>query len=451
MPVPGLAVTREVADKTGVGTGPQPVRVFNMSESRRVLILGGGVIGLSTALYCARRGFAVTVVDRNPEQRDGCSFGNAGMVVPSHFIPLAAPGMVGLGLKWMWNPESPFWIKPRLDFDLFNWGYLFWRACSAEHVARSAPLLRDLSLASRQEFEALAELPGNDFGLVQRGLLMLCKSAHALDEEAQAAERARELGIPAEVLDAKQTAALDPGATLDIAGSVFFPKDCHLTPGRFMAGLKQQAVALGVKFDWNVEVNDFRVGRERALGAAVLDGGAEIEADEFVVAGGSWSPAVAAKLALELPMQAGKGYSLTLPNPRQLPQLCSILTEARVAVTPMGNSLRVGGTMEIAGLNEEINPVRVRGILKALPKYYPAFRPEDFDGITPWRGLRPCSPDGLPYVGRTQRFANLTLATGHAMMGLSLAPITGKLVAQVLAGEKPAFDLTLLSPDRYAG
>ena len=421
-----------------------------MSGTKHILILGGGVIGLSAAYYCARRGFAVTVVDRNPEQRDGCSFGNAGMVVPSHFIPLAAPGMVDLGLKWMWNPESPFWIKPRLDLDLMNWGYLFWRACSPEHVARSAPLLRDLSLASRNEFEELAALPDNDFGLVKKGLLMLCKTQHGLDDEARAGERARELGIPAEVLDAKQTAALDPGATLDVAGSVFFPKDCHLTPGRFMAGLKQQAEKLGVKFVWNREVAEFRLERDRSLCAAQLSDGTEIEADEFVLAGGSWSPTVAAKLALELPMQAGKGYSLTLPNPRQLPQLCTILTEARVAVTPMGSSLRVGGTMEIAGLNEDINPVRVRGIVKALPKYYPAFRAEDFEGIQPWRGLRPCSPDGLPYVGRTAKFANLTLATGHAMMGLSLAPITGKLVGQILANEKPALDLGLLSPDRFA-
>jgi D-amino-acid dehydrogenase len=205
-----------------------------------------------------------------------------------------------------------------------------------------------------------------------------------------------------------------------------------------------------VKFVWNREVTDFRLERDRSLCAAQLSDGTEIEADEFVLAGGSWSPTVAAKLALELPMQAGKGYSLTLPNPRQLPQLCTILTEARVAVTPMGSSLRVGGTMEIAGLNEDINPVRVRGIVKALPKYYPAFRAEDFAGIQPWRGLRPCSPDGLPYVGRTAKFANLTLATGHAMMGLSLAPITGKLVGQILANDKPAMELGLLSPDRFA-
>jgi D-amino-acid dehydrogenase len=115
----------------------------------------------------------------------------------------------------------------------------------------------------------------------------------------------------------------------------------------------------------------------------------------------------------------------------------------------MGGALRVGGTMEIAGLNEDINPVRVRGIINAVPKYYPEFKPEDFDGIQPWRGLRPCSPDGMPYLGRTAKFPNLTLATGHAMMGLSLGPITGKLVAEILSGDKPSCELTMLSPDRY--
>lgn len=419
-----------------------------MSADKHILILGGGVIGLSTAYYCARRGLRVTVLDRNPAQRDGCSFGNAGMVVPSHFIPLAAPGMVGLGLKWMWNPESPLWIKPRLDLDLANWGYLFWRACSPEHVARSAPLLRDLSLASRTEFERLAGLPANDFGLVKKGLVMLCQSQHTLDEEAKTAERARELGIPAEVLDAKQTAALDPAVTMNITGSVYFPQDCHLTPGRFMAGLQQQADQLGVKFIWNAEVTSLTRQGSRLISVSTTQG--EFEGDEIVLCGGSWSPLLARELALQLPMQAGKGYSLTLPNPRQLPQICAIFTEARVAVTPMGNSLRVGGTMEIAGLNEDINPVRVRGIVKAVPRYYPEFRVEDFAGLQPWRGLRPCSPDGLPYLGRTAKFANLTVATGHAMMGLSLGPITGKLVSEIVAHERPSIDVTLLNPDRYA-
>ena len=166
--------------------------------------------------------------------------------------------------------------------------------------------------------------------------------------------------------------------------------------------------------------------------------------------GGSWSPVIARDLGLNLPMQSGKGYSLTLPKPRQLPQICAIFTEARVAATPMGNTLRFGGTMEIAGLNEEINPVRVQGIIKSVPKYYPDFTPQDFEGVRPWRGLRPCSPDGLPYVGRTARYSNLCLATGHAMMGLSLGPITGRLIAEILSDETPSIQIGLLNPDRYA-
>jgi D-amino-acid dehydrogenase len=417
--------------------------------SKRVLIVGGGVIGLCTAYYCARRGFHVTVVERKPAQRDGCSFGNAGMIVPSHFIPLAAPGMIALGLKWMWNPASPFYIKPRLDAELFSWGLKFWNAATAEHVRRSAPLLRDLSLASRACFEEIAALPGVDFGLVKKGLFMLCREQHTLDEEAKTAEQARALGIPANVLNAKETAALDPGVRFDIAGAVHFPLDSHLEPDRFMAALQDQCAKLGVQFLWDNEVIELGSSNTQLLRAIKTSGGSEIESDQFVLCGGSWSPLLGRKLGLSLPMQAGKGYSLTLPKPRQLPQVCAILTEARVAVTPMGGRLRVGGTMEIAGLNEDINPARVRGIIESLPRYYPDFRPDDFEGIRPWRGLRPCSPDGLPYVGRTARWTNLTIATGHAMMGLSLGPVTGKVVAEILSGEKPAWDITLLSPDRY--
>ena len=416
--------------------------------SKSIVIIGGGVIGLSTAYYCARRGHRVTLIDRNPEQRDGCSFGNAGMVVPSHFVPLAAPGVVGTAFKWMWNPESPLYIKPRLDWELMSWGWKFMRAANAAHVRRSAPLIRDLSFASRDCFEELSALPDNDFGLVQKGLVMLCQTQHGLDDEAKYAAQANELGVPAQVLNAKGIAKLDPDVTMDVTGGVYFPKDCHLSPNRFMAGLKRQCDKLGVTFSWEDEVTHLCGGEGQV--ACVKTEKGEHETDELVLCGGSWSPRLTWYLHLNLPMQAGKGYSLTLTQPRELPQLCSILTEARVAVTPMGGTLRFGGTMEIAGLNEDINPVRVRGIIKAAVKYFPKFTPEDFAGIQPWRGLRPCSPDGMPYLGRTVKFSNLTIATGHAMMGLSLGPITGKLVSEILSGEKPSLDLTLLNPDRYA-
>ncbi len=413
-----------------------------------IAIIGGGIIGLCSAHYCRRAGHTVTVIDRNPARRDGCSFGNAGMVVPSHFVPLAAPGMVALGLKWMWNPRSPFYIKPRIDADLAAWAMRFWKASTPDHVARCAPVIRDLSLASRACFEELAAETGNEFGLVQRGLVMLCKSQQALDHEATTATEARRLGIPAEILDAQATAKLDPDVTMDVAGSVYFPKDCHLSPGLLMDAMQRRLGVAGVRFEWDTSIEGWNVEKGRLRSAKTSRGA--IEADEFVLAGGSWSPGIARDLRLNLPMQAGKGYSLTVANPRELPRLCSIFTEARVAVTPMGSTLRFGGTMEIAGLDESINPVRVQGIVDSVAKYFPRFGPKDFEGIQPWRGLRPCSPDGMPYLGRCAHHPNLVVATAHAMMGLSLGPITGRIVADLLSGRPSPIDIGLLSPERYS-
>lgn len=415
--------------------------------SKSIVIVGGGVIGLSTAYYAAKAGHRVTLVERDGETRDGCSFGNAGMIVPSHFVPLAAPGMVALGLKWMWNPESPFWIKPRLDRALVSWCWRFMRSATRSHVDRAAPLLRDLSFASRALFEEFSAGTADGFGLVQRGLLMLCRSRHALDEEVKNAAMARRLGVPAEVLDAAQTTRLDPNIRMSIAGSVYFPQDCHLSPARFMRVLQQESGRLGVEFRWGTEVSGWRTERGRIV--TLHTSGGDLTADEFVLCGGVWSSVIARDLRLRLPMQAGKGYSLTLPNPREVPEICAILTEARVAVTPMDGMLRFGGTMEIAGLDERIARRRVQGIIKAATQYYPEFRADDFAEIIPWVGLRPCSPDGLPFVGRTKAWKNLTVAAGHAMMGLSLGPVTGSLMAQVLSDETPEIDLAMLAPDRF--
>lgn len=409
-----------------------------------VAILGAGVVGLCSALECARRGFSVAVVDRKPRRRDGCSFGNAGMVVPSHFIPLAAPGMVSQGLKWMWNPESPFYIRPRADPELLSWGLRFWRAATRSRAEVAAPVLRDLGLLGRECFASL----GLDIGLVENGLLMLCREESTLEEESHTAAKANSLGIPAEVLDARGTAALDPDVTMDVRGSVWFPKDCHLSPQRLLAALEEELLRLGVVFHWETEVLDFDTGGS-ALKSATTSRG-EIRADTFVLCAGVWSSETARALRLRLPMQGGKGYSLTLTNPPQLPRLCSICTEARVAVTPMDGALRFGGTMELAGLDESIDRRRVRGIVRAASRYFPAFSESDFAGIEPWRGLRPVSPDGMPYLGRTRRWRNLLVATGHAMMGLSLAPATGRIVADLMEGHRPGLDLRLLDPDRFA-
>ncbi|HWM43357.1 MAG TPA: FAD-dependent oxidoreductase, partial [Burkholderiales bacterium] len=387
---------------------------------------------------CAERGMRVTVVERNGERRDGCSYGNTGMVVPSHFVPLAAPGMVALALKWMWNPASPFYIKPRASFDLARWGFQFMRAANAAHVSRAAPLLARLHMESRALYEKLAA--ETNFHFEKRGVLVLCRTEHALEEEAALVDQARALGLRAEVLDKKRIELIEPGMRIEALGAVHIAEDCNVEPRVLMEALQRKCAAAGVEFHWNTEAGPWRTAGDRILGLG------ELEADEFVLAAGSWSPPLARSLGLRLPMQAGKGYSLTLERPRRSPRTCAVLSEARVSVSPMNGSLRFGGTMELAGLDETINPIRVRGIIQAVQRYFPDFGPADFEGVQPWRGLRPCTPDGLPYVGRTARAENLVVATGHAMMGVSLGPVTGKLVAAVLSGEKSH---NLLSPDRY--
>jgi D-amino-acid dehydrogenase len=349
----------------------------------------------------------------------------------------------------MLDPASPFYIKPRLDADLFAWAWRFWRASNAAHVRRAAPVIAEWSLASRACFDELAALPDLDLDFEKKGLAMLCHTAHALEEEAKTAETARRLGVPAEVLNADQAANLNPGARMAIAGAICFPMDCHLSPAHFVHALQTRLLKRGVTFVWSAEATRFRSEMHRAR-ALVLADGREIEGAEFVLCGGTWSPDLVESLGLRLPMQAGKGYTLTLKKPHHPLSLPCILTEARVAATPMGDSLRVGGTMEIAGRALDVGPARIRGIVESFCRYFPDYTPQDFADLQPWVGLRPCSPDGLPYVGRTAALGNLSLATGHAMMGLSLAPITGQRLAALLAGEPPHSSLSLFSPDRYS-
>ena len=414
-------------------------------KSKRVVIVGGGVIGLCSAYYALRRGFEVTVIEREAAGGDNCSMGNAGMIVPSHFTPLAAPGMISKGLRWMFNPESPFYVRPRVNLDLMRWGWLFYRHSTERHVAASRELLRDLNLESRRLFAELADQ--EDFGLVKRGLLMLCKSQKGLDEEAHVAREANEIGLKAEVLDAEATSRLDPGITMDVAGSVYFPEDCHLSPGRFMASMRRHILAAGgtIESDLTIDSIEARAGEV----VAVNGGGRRFEGGKFVIAGGSWSANLLEKADLKLPLQAGKGYSLTLPAPPQLPQLCSIFAEAKVAITPMDGSLRFGGTMEVGGLDLTINPARVRGIVKSVHAYFPEFSERDFEDVKPWAGLRPVSPDGVPYLGPVPGLANLLAATGHAMMGLSLGPVSGRLVADLLAGDAPFRPIGAMAVGRF--
>ncbi|MEI9920239.1 MAG: FAD-dependent oxidoreductase [Bacteroidota bacterium] len=413
--------------------------------SKRIGIIGGGIVGLCSAFYLNRAGYKVTIIDKG-DLTDGCSFGNAGMIVPSHFIPLAASGMISKGIRWMFNSKSPFYVKPRVDFDLLKWGYIFYKSSNEDHVTSSAKALRDISVHSRDLYtDVFTKLPF-DFEYHKRGLMMLYQSKEAEHEESETAKMANDLGVEAKVLSQEEIQKLEPDVRVSVRGGVYFPGDTHLTPQKFVNGLISHLKASGVEFITSSEVLDVVTWNKTIKGIRVGD--RELSFDEYVLAAGSWSGEMGKKLGLKLPMQAGKGYSFTINDVAKNIRIPSILLEGRVAVTPMGNSLRFGGTMEIGGINHDINTNRVRGIVETIPKYYPDMKIEFPSKI--WHGLRPCSPDGLPYIGRPRSIDNLVVATGHSMMGVSLAPATGEFVLDLVDGTRSSIDLNKFDVDRFS-
>lgn len=409
-------------------------------------IVGGGIIGLTTAYYLTKAGHKVTILDKG-SMNEGCSFGNAGMIVPSHFIPLAAPGMIAKGVKWMFNSKSPFYVRPRLSADLLRWGYLFYKSATAEKVAKAIPALKELSLFSRSCYQELSKELPFDFGYQERGLMMLYKTEEAEEEERETAHLAAKHGIDAHILQPEEIQKLEPDVRVNARGAVFFPGDAHLVPQLLLYNLKKHLLELGVNVVTNTEVVDFDLDNDLIQSVHTTSG--HYSFDEIILATGSWSGKVGKKLSLVLPMQAGKGYSFTLEQVDKNIRIPSIFIEARVAITPMGNALRFGGTMEIVGVDHTINMNRVKGIVDSIPSYYPNMKVQLPSKDRVWHGLRPCTPDGLPYIGRVPNIKNLIVATGHAMLGLSLAPGTGKLVSEILDGGPKSVECSAFDANRF--
>jgi D-amino-acid dehydrogenase len=417
-----------------------------MEPASSVLIIGGGAIGLCTAYYLRERGVDVTLLDKG-EIGHGCSLANAGLVAPSHFIPLAHPGVITQSLRWLLDPESSFYVKPRLDPELISWIWRFKRSSTREHVQRSMGLLRDLALESLRLFEALARLDDAEFELARHGLLVLHRTEKARSALVHEAELARRLGLRAVVLDRARLQALDPGVRFRAAGAVHFPDDAHISPSRFVQAMHGIVERRGAAIRSGAEVLGFETANGRVAGVRTVVG--TFRAETIILAGGAWSPVLVRDIGIRLPLQAGKGYSITFEGPETTPSIPMLLTEARVAITPFGNSLRFAGTMELAGLDLSINHRRVDAILEAVPRYVEALIPGPSGRGEVWAGLRPLTPDGLPYVGRFKAYSNLIAATGHAMIGITLAPATGKLISEIVTGGAPSIDIRSLSPDRF--
>ncbi|RNL77849.1 FAD-dependent oxidoreductase [Sinomicrobium pectinilyticum] len=412
---------------------------------RKTIIIGGGIAGLCSAYYLVKEGHQVTVIDRG-DISAGASFINAGYLTPSHIISLAAPGMVSKGLRWMFNSRSPLYIKPRLDPDFIKWGLLFKRSATAQRVEDAIPVIKELNLKSRDLYEAMLDSLDFEFHYGREGVLMVYSDAKAEEEELHLAERALKEGLEAKCLNKEELRALQPVFSDRVRGAVLYECDRHITPNEFMENLKQWLVKKGVEFRLHQEVTDIRTSGNKIV--AVQTGRETYEGNEFVLAAGSWTFPLAKKLGLYIPVQGGKGYSMNVKRETGI-TMPAILTEAKVAVTPMQGFTRFAGSMEFSGNNDYVRKERVEAIADAVTKYYSGIEINAGERAAAVSGLRPVSPDGLPFIGKTAKYNNLTVASGHAMMGFSLGPVTGKLVKQLVTDEKPLMDLSPLRPERF--
>ena len=414
---------------------------------KSVIVVGGGIVGLSTAFYLRAEGHEVTLLDKGTIT-EGASFVNAGYLTPSHIVPLAAPGMISKGLKWMLNSSSPFYIKPRFDADLISWGWKFMRSCSKKHVQRSLAAIKEINELSKGLYHEMHASIDFDFHLEDRGVLMAFKTSKAEKSEYSVMQAAQDLGLDVSLLGVEEVNRLQPGIQMNIAGAYHYRCDAHSTPEVFMNQLKQNTLKSGVEIHTETTVKNFQVQGDR-ISTVVTDRG-NFEADEVVFAAGAWTEELLKPLKIALSVQAGKGYRINVESPTGISLPC-ILMESKVGVTPMQGFTRFAGTMEIAGINHNIRENRVNAIAHAATQYYSGLEIDLKDRKQAKCGLRPLSPDGLPFIGRHSSCSNLVLATGHSMMGWSLGPATGKLVTEIISNKKLSMPIDKFSPERKYG
>jgi D-amino-acid dehydrogenase len=417
-----------------------------MSDDGRidVLVIGGGAIGVASAHELARRGAEVVVLEAREVLGAECSYGNAGLVAPSHCIPLARPGLVGRILGWL-RPGGAVYIKPSLAPEVLRFGFALLRSCGQERMLRGLRALRDLSRASLDLFEELV-LDGLEFGYRRDGLMNVCATGRAFEllvEDARLLERE---GFDPEILGAAEARRRVPALADGISGGVYWREDAHCEPARFVAQLGRAAQREGARFELETRATGFRHGAPGVIEAVETDRGV-FRARTIVLAAGSWTPALARRLGARVPIVPGKGYhvharksTLALPMPL-------IFQEHVFAATPMDGGLRLAGTMDFVGFDLTLPEMRARRLAADAARYLRGI--DDLGELEIWCGLRPVTPDSLPILGPSTRIPNLVYATGHAMLGITLAPVSGRAVAELALGEHPSVDIDLLAPGRY--
>jgi len=411
------------------------------SGTSSVAVIGGGAIGLMTAYQLSADGADVTVFDARDTGR-GAAEVNAGWVCPSLSAPVPGPGMVGKSLKWMLHRDSPLYIRPSLRPDFLKFMFGMWRACnqpSQQGGFRAHLELARSTADAYQDYRA----DGLDFELSDKGLLLAYVDQRAFEDEQRNLDVAREFGRDPQVLVGDDVRVHEPLLSDAVRGGVFFPHEQYLDPVALMRSLHQRLVDRGVRLVEHCSVTGFRRRGERLT--HVLTATEAHEFDDVVIAAGGWTPGLTRPLGYDVPIRPGKGYSIDTP-PLSL-RSSTDLSEAKVAVTPLGRNLRLAGTMEFGGLDEDLNQPRIDAILRAPATYFRDWQAPT--GCTPKAGIRPMTPDGLPVIGRLGRFTNTYVCAGHAMMGITMGPASARAVADLVLHDRQPDFLAPFSPQRF--
>ena len=411
---------------------------------KKIVIIGGGIIGLTSAYYLSKKGHSITVLDKG-DFTNGCSYGNAGLIVPSHIIPLAAPNVLKQGFKWMFSPESPFSIMPSLKPSFIKWGLNFALHSNEKKVRKSSVALNEISQLSTHLYHQLDNDKELKINLQQKGLMMLFQTTEVEKDEIHTAAYANKLGVEAKVLSNTEAQELQPGIRLNAKGAVYYPNDGNISPAQFMETLVNYLEKAGVKLMKNSTVINIATHSNKITSVHTLND--IYEADEVIIAAGVWSEKLAKGLGVNLLLQPGKGYSFT-QSTKQILSIPSILVESRVAVTPYDNYTRFAGAMVLGKSGNRTKKSKVFGMYKSINNFFPEMEVHLPETDMIWSGLRPCSMDGLPFIGRSKKYNNLIVASGHAMLGVSLSPATGKLVCELSEEKNPSVNLKPFALER---
>ena len=419
-------------------------RIVAETERADVVIIGGGIIGAACAADLAEAGADVVVVDRGAAGH-GCSYGNAGWITPSFALPLPMPGMLPKVLRWLRDPESPLHIQPRVSPSLAWWLTRFLASMNEKALERGVAALTELSKFSLDSYLALADEARGHLDLKQAGLLLVANTEAGLQDARRELELVGPHGIEGWELDAFALREFEPAVVGDMAGGVYFPNEAHLEPLKAVQLLLGRARSFGARVRTGAEVFDFRHCGSSIDAVRTTRGW--IEADQIVLATGAWSRQLGRQLSVRIPVMGGKGYAAIVPPFQPKPRIPLMLVERKIAVTPRATSVRLAGTLELVESNRGISARRLDAVINGSRAYLSV--PRDVQVCEAWAGLRPCTPDGIPVIGRTARYDNLIIATGHQMLGLQTAPATGRLVTDLIFDRQPTFDPKPFDPDRF--